>query len=55
MKIRWRQLLINLAVWAIAEITLDCIGLDTLADYSEYLGDRDKIEYYVASSIIITD
>ena len=27
------------ATWMVAEIVLNCIGLDNLADYSEYLFD----------------
>ena len=53
MKIRWRQLLINLVVWAIAEIMLNLIGLETLANYGEYLGDHDKVVQSISSSIII--
>ena len=37
MKIRWQKLLTNLFIWAIAETTLNVVGLDTIADYSEFL------------------
>ena len=37
MTINWNKLILNLTIWAIAEIALNFIGLDTLADYSEFL------------------
>ncbi len=43
MQIRWSRLLINIIVWTTAEVTLNFIGLDTLADYSEFLNSRHQI------------
>lgn len=37
MKVRYRQLLLKLFVWFAAEVFLSYVGLDNLADYSEYL------------------
>lgn len=37
MGIQWKRLWIRVIVWALAEIVLSTIGLDTLADYSEFL------------------
>ncbi len=31
-EIQWKKLLINSVIWITAEILLNCIGLDTLAD-----------------------
>jgi len=36
MQIRWKRLLLQSAVWLTAEVTLTLVGLDDLADYSEY-------------------
>ncbi|MEM0980853.1 MAG: hypothetical protein AAGH78_11340 [Cyanobacteria bacterium P01_H01_bin.58] len=36
MNIRWKRLLQQLAVWLTAEIILTLMGMDDLADYSEY-------------------
>ena len=47
MKINYRQLLLKLFVWFVAEIVLTYTGLDNLADYSEYL----KSEYLKEQSI----
>lgn len=33
----WHQLLTKLTVWLMVELLLNVVGLDTLADYSEYL------------------
>lgn len=43
MKINWNQLIINLTIWAIAEVTLNFVGLDTIADYSEFLGNKHQV------------
>ena len=42
MKIKGHKLIINVAAWAIAEITLNVVGLDTLADYSEFLASKHQ-------------
>ncbi len=38
--VNWQKLLISLVLWLIAEICLNCVGLDDLADCSEFLLDR---------------
>ncbi len=50
MKVKWRKLIANILIWAIAEVALNFIGLDTLADYSEFIQDRHKIVYIVTRS-----
>ena len=35
--IYWRQLFLKLTVWLSAEIVLGVMGLDNLADYSEFV------------------
>lgn len=35
--VRWRQLLVRGTIWLSSEIVLGAIGIDTLADYSEFL------------------
>ena len=37
MSIRWQQFLHHAFFWLIAEIILNSIGIDTLADYSEFV------------------
>ncbi len=36
-KVRWKKLLVESSIWLIAEIILNLIGIDDLADYSEFL------------------
>lgn len=43
MMIRWKQLLVSLSLWLIAEICLNLVGIDDLVDYSEYIFDRHAI------------
>ena len=37
MEIRWRKLLLKLTIWLVVEIVLNLMGLDDMADYSEFL------------------
>ena len=48
MRIRYRQLLFKLFTWFIAEVTLTYVGLDNLADYSEYLKEQSAISITVS-------
>jgi len=47
MGIKYRQLLFKLFAWFIAEVTLTYVGLDNLADYSEYLKEQSTISITV--------
>ncbi|VEP13220.1 conserved hypothetical protein [Hyella patelloides LEGE 07179] len=49
MKIRWQKLLINVSLWAIAEITLNIVELDTIADYSEFLEMKEEMETVISA------
>ena len=48
MKVRWQKLLTNLFIWAISETTLNIVGLDTIADYSEFLFAKEEIQIVIA-------
>ncbi len=37
MKVQWQKLFLKTSVWLTAEILLNVIGLDNLADYSEFM------------------
>ncbi len=37
MQVQWKKLLVKIIVWLAAEILLNFLGLDTLADYSEFV------------------
>ena len=37
MQVKWRELLLKTSIWLTAEIILSLIGLDNLADYSEFI------------------
>lgn len=45
MTIHWKQLIISLSLWLIAEFCLNLVGIDDLADYSEYLFERHDIVF----------
>lgn len=48
MKVKYHQTFSRLIVWFVAEIVLSYVGLDNLADYSEYLSEYLK-EQRIAS------
>lgn len=37
MNVRWRKLLVKTSFWLATEIILNLIGIDDLADYSEFV------------------
>ena len=41
MKLQWRKLLVKTTVWIAAEIILNLLGLDNLADYSEFIYEQE--------------
>ena len=43
MKIQWKKLWVKIILWLGAEIVLTSIGLDNLADYSEFLGEQKEV------------
>ena len=45
MKVIWKQNLYRVIVWLAAEIILNCVGLDDLADYSEFVFERNTIDF----------
>ena len=49
--VRWRKLLARTALWLAAEIWLNCIGWDYLADYSEFLFERPSVDAIVNLAI----
>ena len=41
----WQKGLAKVAVWLVAEISLNFLGIDDLADYSEFIFERDAIAF----------
>lgn len=41
MDMRWRVVLCRLSIWVAAEIIFSLLGIDDLADYSEFLWEKD--------------
>ncbi|MEM9923403.1 MAG: hypothetical protein AAF915_06595 [Cyanobacteria bacterium P01_D01_bin.50] len=37
MNIRWQKLLVKMSFWLATEIILNLVGMDDLADYSEFV------------------
>ena len=42
---QWQKGLAKVAVWLVAEIFLNFLGIDDLADYSEFIFERDAIAF----------
>jgi len=43
MNIKWKKLVFRLSVWLALEAYFGYVGVDTIADYSEYLLDRHNV------------
>ncbi len=43
MHFKWTKLLARITVWLAAEICLSFLGLDDLADYSEFIFEKNVI------------
>ena len=43
MKVRWRKLFVDTSAWVTAEVMLNVVGLDNLADYSEFISQSKAI------------
>lgn len=41
MKVQWKKVFVKTTVWLVTEILLNLVGLDNLADYSEFLFEQD--------------
>jgi hypothetical protein len=41
MQLKWKTFFIKLSVWIASEILLNFLGLDNLADYSEFVFEQD--------------
>ncbi len=55
MKIRWKKLLTSSLIWLTAEIFLNCIGLDTVADYGEFVFDKNSPRPQQVLSLILLE
>ncbi len=43
MEIRWKKLVLRVGLWLTLEIFFSYVGLDTIADYSEFVFERNLI------------
>ncbi len=41
--VKWRKLILKGSLWLTLEIVFNCIGIDDIADYSEYIFERNQI------------
>lgn len=52
-QVRWRQLGQHAAFWILAELILNIIGVDNIADYIEYLINRQKLTATAAPAYVL--
>lgn len=52
MTTRRKTLIVKTTFWLATEIILNLVGLDNLADYSEFVFDRDCVTAVQSSSIV---
>lgn len=41
--VKWKKLLVRVSFWLVTEILFNCVGLDDLADYSEFIFERNSV------------
>ncbi|HBB34373.1 MAG TPA: hypothetical protein DDZ80_25410 [Cyanobacteria bacterium UBA8803] len=41
MQVRWKTLIIKIGIWLTVEVVLNILGLNNIANYSEFIQDRD--------------
>jgi hypothetical protein len=53
MKVRWQKLLLAITFWSATEIWFNLLGIDNLADYSEFIFERNR-ESGVCQKLVLT-
>jgi hypothetical protein len=53
MTIHWHKLIVKLLFWLMTEAILNVVGLDNLADYSEFLIARNLINTLAPASAVV--
>ncbi|MEM7554248.1 MAG: hypothetical protein AAF378_09110 [Cyanobacteria bacterium P01_A01_bin.84] len=43
MRVKWKKLLVKSSAWLVAEVMLNAVGLDNIADYSEFISQNQVI------------
>ncbi|MBE9215776.1 hypothetical protein IQ247_24440 [Plectonema cf. radiosum LEGE 06105] len=54
MNIRWQKLLVKICFWLATEIVLNLIGIDDLADYSEFIFENKNLTTNVGCISIVS-
>jgi hypothetical protein len=54
MNTTWKRLLQKTAIWLLVEVMMNLTGLDTLADFSEFLFDMRPVALQIQPSDLIT-
>ncbi|MGB6300436.1 MAG: hypothetical protein WBF90_30270 [Rivularia sp. (in: cyanobacteria)] len=50
-RVRWRKLFVETSAWVSAEVMLNVVGLDNLADYSEYVFQSKAFRTYATGTL----
>jgi hypothetical protein len=54
MKIQWKNVLLKIILWLVTEMLLNLLGLDSIADYGEFISGRHlDNENTINSAIVI--
>lgn len=53
MNVQWNRLIARVAIWVVAEVVLNLIGLDTLADYSEFFFEHQESRFGSGSLLVV--
>ena len=45
MEVKWKKLILRASAWLLLEVSLSYLGLDNMADYSEFIFQRNSIVF----------
>ncbi|MEM7581028.1 MAG: hypothetical protein AAF316_14520 [Cyanobacteria bacterium P01_A01_bin.80] len=54
MRVKWKKLLVKSSAWLVTEVMLNAVGLDNIADYSEFMNSQVLNQTTEALSNLIT-
>ena len=55
MQVKWKKLIVKITVWLFIEVLFSFLGLDNLADYSEYVFEKHLVDSNSRKSSLVID
>lgn len=55
MQVKWKKLIVKITIWLFIEVLFSFLGLDNLADYSEFVFEKYLVDSDSKKSSLIVD